>query len=250
MARWRGVTARARPPSGTGRSPRTVSDRAARRTGRGDRLSRTKPCDLNTSSALWIGWRDTFSRSPTLSCVRRSPGSSVPCRSRPGSRHRPDPPASSASRDSKSRTPNSAQSQRAFRGCQDYGIPYTISRNKKKLHRGNANDRAHPRAPRQGRARRPRPRRQDRRAHAARRRHGRDLHRPAPHAARRWSTPRSRKTSTCIGVSILSGAHMTVFPRILDAARRARRRRHPRRRRRRHPGRGRRRAQRDWASRK
>ena len=41
-----------------------------------------------------------------------------------------------------------------------------------------------------------------------------DLHRPAPHARRKWSRRPSRRTSTCIGVSILSGAHMTLFPRI------------------------------------
>ena len=99
----------------------------------------------------------------------------------------------------------------------------------------------HSRPHRQGRARRPRPRRQDRRAHAARRRHGRDLHRSAPHAEEVVEAAIQEDVDV-IGISILSGAHMTVFPRVLDAARRARRRRYPGRRRRRHSRRGCRRA--------
>ena len=60
-------------------------------------------------------------------------------------------------------------------------------------HRSHPED---PRRRRQARARRARPRREDHRPRAARRRHGGHLHRPAPDARSRSSRPSSRRTPT------------------------------------------------------
>ena len=79
-----------------------------------------------------------------------------------------------------------------------------------------ARGREDPGRDRQGRARRPRPRRQGDRACAAGRRHGGDLHRPPP-VARADRRDCVQEDADAVGISILSGAHMTLVPRIVDA---------------------------------
>jgi len=60
--------------------------------------------------------------------------------------------------------------------------------------------------------------RQDRRAGAPRRRHGGHLHRPAPNPEQIVETA-IQEDADAVGISILSGAHMTLVPRILEGLR-------------------------------
>ena len=75
---------------------------------------------------------------------------------------------------------------------------------------------ADPRAGREGRPRRPRPRREGRRGGAPRRGLRGDLHGPAADAGDDRRRPRSQEDVDAIGLSLHSGAHMTLFPRVLE----------------------------------
>ena len=64
--------------------------------------------------------------------------------------------------------------------------------------------------------RRPRPRRQGHRARAARRGHGGHLHRACARRRSRSSAAALQEDADVIGLSILSGAHMHICPRVME----------------------------------
>ena len=74
----------------------------------------------------------------------------------------------------------------------------------------------------EARPRRARPRREDRRAGAAGRGLRGDLHRACTRPPSRSRRPRSRRTPTPSGSRAIPGAHMTLFPKVREAAPRAR----------------------------